>query len=192
MIPIITAGGGEALPCEHFDSYADGHALTYFRGALPAFGGLVGRLSALPAVRSEVARSRAEHGKPAADDFKWRLTLNHYPTGAEQPRRVGFPWHRDLIANGAATMILNLGGPGMLEFGEEPGQEQPADGLLYPSDRAHVGSAPVVPMEEVRLTDGDLLVLTGEARWRYLHRVLPSHIDDASRCERVSLVWGVW
>lgn len=100
---------------------------------------------------------------------------------------------RDLIANGAATMILNLGEAGALQFGEEPAGEAPVDGLRYSSDHTVATDAAITPLEEVRLTDGDLLVLTGRARWDYVHRVLPSEADtSASRGERVSLVWGVW
>ena len=40
-----------------------------------------------------------------------------------------------------------------------------------------------------RLAHGDALFLTGEARWDYLHRVLPS---PTSREERISLVFGCW
>ena len=51
------------------------------------------------------------------------------------------------------------------------------------------------PAREVHLADGDLLLLTGAARWEYLHRVLPTEVSQsATRVpgERVSLVWGVW
>ena len=66
---------------------------------------------------------------------------------------------RDLIANGAATMILNLGEAGALQFGEEPAGEAPVDGLRYSSDHTVATDAAITPLEEVRLTDGDLLVL---------------------------------
>ena len=46
----------------------------------------------------------------------------------------------------------------------------------------------VMPLERIVLTDGDVLLLTGPARWEYLHRVVPA----AGGAERVSLVYGVW
>lgn len=137
------------------------------------------------------SRERFERSRqPRPDDgYKWRLTLNHYPPAPETSQtRRGFPWHRDLFANGASTMILNLGAPGALEFGEEPPSETPVDGLLYSSDHSVTAQDSVRPLERITLTDGDLLVLTGRARWEYLHRVVPS----TGGGERASLVYGVW
>ena len=46
----------------------------------------------------------------------------------------------------------------------------------------------VAVVERLSLGHGDLLVLTGRARWDLLHRVLPGRTGE----ERVSLVFGVW
>lgn len=196
---------GRSAVCEHFSDYATGgagggggHRLTYFRTVVPSPGvpDLVERLAALSAVQAEVATSRRRVGRPRQprpdERYKWRLTLNHYKSAAApSDARLGFPWHRDLVANGASTMVLNLGATGALEFGAEPPTApsgKPLDGMLYSSDHRVTAQDSVRPLERVTLTDGDLLVLTGRARWEYLHRVLPS----AGGAERVSLVFGVW
>ena len=107
-------------------------------------------------------------------------------------------------ANGAASLILSLGGPAELELGAEPIAE-PAlaprtDGIRYSADHrvlpdAHAAAAAgaaaagdVAVVERLSLGHGDLLVLTGRARWELLHRVLPSRTAE----ERVSLVFGAW
>ena len=187
---------GRTAVCEHFSSYAEGHRLTYYRAELPTVGvpDLIPRLEALNAIQDEVASARPRLGKPDGP-WRWRLTLNHYPPAAfgQGNARLGFPWHRDLVANGAATMILNLGAPGAIEFGEEPPPpdgEAGVDGLRYSNHNAAYGEAveDVNALGAVELTDGDLLVLTGPARWDALHRVAPA----AGGGERVSLVYGVW
>lgn len=187
-------GDGGTAQCEHFADYAEGHALTYFRGKIPALGAapsLPRRLAALPTVRDELARSRQRLNRPGSGALKWKMTLNRYASTAERAGspRAGFPWHRDLVANGAASMILSLGGTGELEFGVEPSDaEEPVDGIRYSSDHTVAPAQEVPVVERVSLRDGDLLVLTGPARWEYLHRVCPSRSTD----ERVSLVFGVW
>lgn len=191
----LPLGDGRTAVCEHFSSYADGHRLTYYRAELPTLGvpSLVARLEAIRAIQDEVAVHRSRLGKPDGP-MRWRLTLNHYPPAFGLGNtRLGFPWHRDLVANGAATMILNLGAPGAIEFGEEPPPpdgEAGVDGLRYSNHNAAYGEAveAVSALEAVTLTDGDLLLLTGPARWEYLHRVAPT----AGGGERVSLVYGVW
>ena len=187
----LDSDGGTAQ-CEHFADYAEGHALTYFRGKIPTLGAapsLPSRLAALPTVRDELARSRQRLNRPNSGPLKWKMTLNRYASTAGSPR-VGFPWHRDLANNGAASMILSLGGTGELEFGvEPPDAEEPVDGIRYSSDHTMTATQEVPVVEHVSLRDGDLLVLTGPARWEYLHRVCPSR---SSTDERVSLVFGVW
>ena len=164
-------GDDGTAQCEHFPDYAEGHALTYFRGKIPNLGAapsLSSRLAALPTVQDELARSRRRLNKPSSGSLKWKMTLNRYASPAGSPR-VGFPWHRDLVSNGAASMILGLGGTGELEFGvEPPDAEEPVDGIFYSSDHAVALSQEVPVVERVSLRDGDVLVLTGPARWEYL------------------------
>ena len=103
-------------------------------------------------------------------------------------------------ANGAASLILSLGGPAELELGAEPALAPRTDGIRYSADHrvlpdAHAAAAAgaaaagdVAVVERLSLGHGDLLVLTGRARWELLHRVLPSRTAE----ERVSLVFGAW
>ena len=39
---VLPLDEGGSAQCEHFDRYADGHSLTYFRGRLPTLGAQVG------------------------------------------------------------------------------------------------------------------------------------------------------
>ena len=181
--------GGRIANCEHFRSYGEGHTLTYFRGELPILGmpNLLDRLAALSSVQQELLRSRRRAGRPSATDapVRWKLTLNRYV--GDGGTRPGFPWHRDLNSNGAASLILNLGADGILQFGPEP-DGTIDNGLRYTSDHTVAPGATVPVLERARLTDGDLLVLTQEARWDYLHRVIPSTSGE----ERITLVYGAW
>ena len=99
-----------------------------------------------------------------------------------------------------ASLILSLGGPAELELGTEPALAPRTDGIRYSADHrvlpdAHAAAAAgaaaagdVAVVERLSLGHGDLLVLTGRARWELLHRVLPSRTAE----ERVSLVFGAW
>eukprot|EP01062_Namystynia_karyoxenos_P068733 TRINITY_DN6372_c1_g1_i1.p2 TRINITY_DN6372_c1_g1~~TRINITY_DN6372_c1_g1_i1.p2 ORF type:complete len:304 (+),score=78.48 TRINITY_DN6372_c1_g1_i1:84-914(+) len=182
--------GQGAVTCEHFRNYGDGHRLTYFRGNqnVPNLGlgdSLVARLGALPWVEAELREQRALRGKPQRPPV-WRMTLNRYPAGDVAAPRTGFPWHRDLVANGASTMILALGSPGSLEFGRLASFDG-KEGLRY-ADHDAAGDEEVEVLEHIELAPRGLLVLAGEARWKLLHRVVAAR-DGA---ERVSLVYGVW
>lgn len=66
----------------------------------------------------------------------------------------------------------------------------PHEGLRY-SDHGIAPGESVTTLEQLTLTDGDLLLLTGPARWDYLHRVVPTKATG-TKAERVSLVYGVW
>ena len=116
--------------------------------------------------------------------FQWRLTLNRY-VACDTHARPGFPWHRDIEANGASTMILGLGSSGRLQFAEDPegGDLRLArtlDGLRYGSEYQ--------PCVDLKLESGDLLALTGRSRWEMIHRVAGEGHADA----RMSLVFGCW
>jgi len=184
-----TTRSEERISCEHFGRYGDGHQLTYFRGALPSMNlgkRWFDRLESLPWVVQEL-REQRERGRQVRCPTKWRMTLNRYSpgeTGSGLVRRAGFPWHRDLEANGAVTMILALGSPGRLQFGQAA--DLP-DGLVPRELRQSL--EPKV-LATVSLQPGALLVISGAARWELLHRVLP--LDSVDAPERFSLVFGCW
>jgi hypothetical protein len=176
------------LKCEHFASYGDGHELTYFRGTrnLPSpVLPLVEKLEALPAVHNEVLTGRERLGRRMDAKLEWRLTLNRYVAQDLSQARPGFPWHRDIEANGASTMILGLGSSGRLQFAEDSSAgdlrvTRNLDGLRY--------DAEYEPSVDLQLESGDLLVLTGKSRWEMIHRVVGEGVGGA----RASLVFGCW
>lgn len=194
----VPGAAGEAEG-EHFAAYGDGHRLTYFRGnknvpPLDLPPDWLASLGTLPSVADGVAAARQARGWSSAGQLKWRMTLNHYPTGTSE--RPGFPWHRDLVANGAVTMILALAAPGRLQFGILPDHADGRGGLvtLAPSRRAVASAATAIQrgakiavVESMTLDPGDLLVISGPARWEFVHRVA-----QGGGTERVSLVYGCW
>lgn len=194
---------------DHFSSYGEGHCLTYYRGNqnIPRLGlpnDFLDRFisSYEDIIEKELLESRErrqrerpkqqqkqldESPSPAERKKQWRLTLNYYPLATSGGDvRVGFPWHRDLHANGACSIILGLGSTGQLQFGKE----LPNFDLTKPPPQDHrvQDSELVEPVMTIDLKQGNILLLTGPARWHYVHRVLPSAEGE----ERASLVYGVW
>jgi hypothetical protein len=101
-------------------------------------------------------------------DLTWKLTANFYrrTNGAV----AGFPFHVDIPTNGIVTMILNVQRAARFEIA-----------------KGEVREALDMPV-------GALLLLSGESRYEWMHRVLPSaepRADSAAHAvERVSLVLG--
>jgi hypothetical protein len=180
----------ELLRCEWFPAYGGGgHSLGYFRGNqhIPR----VVRLEVLPLIAQHVAPvqqllmakamlAQLQAKRPGQDDavseldamaLQWKMTLNTYAAGTrgEVP---GFPYHVDIAANGPITMIATLRRGATLE-------------LLH-KDAAE-GAVP----ERVDLQPGSLVVLSGEARWEWRHRILPAPNEgDKEDVSRVSVVFG--
>ena len=97
----------------------------------------------------------------------WRLTMNFYQN--IQGAVAGFPFHVDIPANGIVTMILNI---------QREAQFQITDGEQ---------------VIDIHLPVGALLMLSGDSRYVWKHRVLPSTSCESSHgeVERISLVLGV-
>jgi len=196
-VPLTLHADEEAVEGDHFGSYGEGHKLTYFRGGLPSYGlaaPLDQRIATVPEISSAIAKdekfqSRRRRSSNPLKPLEWKLTMNRYPSDTME--RKGFPWHKDLEANGAATFILALGAPGRLQFAAD----QEVDGML-PKDEA-VANHRVRPDQELPiirdllLEPNSLLCLTGEARWNRLHRVAAATGAGAEQ-ERLSLVYGCW
>merc|ERR1712144_199611 len=79
-----------------------------------------------------------------------------------------FPWHTDLAANGEITAISTLLAPAIMEF-------------------APHADAPGAPTRIVA-KPGTLVLLSGDARWKWVHRAMP-HPEAAGKA-RISLVLG--
>ena len=87
-------------------------------------------------------------------------------------------------------MIVGLGTAGRIQFAENT--EGELDGMKYDA-----GEEPE-PCVDVTLAPGDLLVLTGKARWDMIHRVVgedeaaAAAAGDAEGRARMEIVLGCW
>ncbi len=99
-------------------------------------------------------------------ELVWKLTMNFYRNldGVV----AGFPFHVDIPANGVVTMILNIQREVLFQIAKEES------------------------FFDINLPRGSLLVLSGESRYQWKHRVLPmkSNASTNGDIERVSLVLG--
>lgn len=160
QFPVDQAGG----KCEFFPRYGEeGHSLAYFRGQrnLPKF---VAK-DVLPSILDVMIREQSGvDGEPltAESDIGWRFTINRYQTS--NGKLPGFPFHTDVETNGDVTMILNVQREAVFEITDN------------------------VRSVRMELPVGSLLILSGESRWQWQHRVKDSIEDEAT--ERISLVLG--
>ena len=162
------------LRCEHFARYGeDGHELTYFRGNrnIPRF---------VSESVVKLAQMKVPAVKDLAADLNWKLTMNAYRAVQGSHRTAGFPFHVDIPANGEVTMILSLQRGATLQL-------------------AHEGDIQSQRLTAVEMEPGGLLVLSGEARYNWRHRVLPMEDEHAEEMNgkrlegdvrRISLVLG--
>ena len=103
----------------------------------------------------------------AGGELMWKLTMNFYKS--VDGTIAGFPFHVDIPANGVVTMILNVQREVLFQIAK--------------------GEA----ITDIQLPVGTLLVLSGESRYEWKHRVRPMASRDpasAGGVERVSLVLG--
>jgi len=117
----------------------------------------------LPAIKNLVAEKELITSKVLDS---WRLTMNFYE--AVSGVVSGFPFHVDIPANGVITMILNI---------HRAAKFQITDGT---------------ETVDLALPVGSLLILSGESRYKWKHRVLPGKSESKGAVvERISLVLGV-
>jgi hypothetical protein len=116
----------------------------------------------LPTIRTTI--ERAGLADPGRE-LTWRLTMNFYES--VEGTVAGFPFHVDIPANGVVTMILNIHKEALFQIAREV-------------------------VVDVPLPVGSLLVLSGESRYQWKHRVLPmaSRALIPGGVERISLVLG--
>lgn len=113
--------------------------------------------------RTVEAEGLAEVGQP----LKWKLTMNFYRNVGGVV--AGFPFHVDIPSNGVVTMILNVHREALFQIAKGE------------------------TLVDVELGLGDLLILSGESRYEWKHRVQPRASAGGvpeNAIERVSLVLG--
>lgn len=99
--------------------------------------------------------------------MQWKLTANYYKNTGNAV--AGFPFHVDIPANGVVTMILNIQREAQFQIAKDE------------------------VIKEIQIPIGGLLVLSGESRYAWKHRVLPmqgSSLSTKDNIERISLVLG--
>lgn len=168
--------GSVLLDAQHFEKYGDeGHTLTYFIGNrnIPTFvrHGLVAPLLSVAEISALLYRKRQID---AGAELDWNLSLNVYRRSPHRPGSLaGFPYHMDTPSNGHITGIVTL----LCD----------ADVEMKPSMEAAEATF------RATLTPGSLFLLSGDARWRWVHRVLPRPLPQGTvggPAQRVSLVLG--
>jgi hypothetical protein len=151
------------IHCEYFPRYGeDGHGLCYFQ-----------RNSNIPdfvvdSLLTEVHAMIVSEGFVEPEqELTWKLTMNFYQHA--NGRVAGFPFHVDIPSNGVVTMILNIQREVLFQIANNENA-----------------------VTDIPLPVGSLLLLSGESRYEWKHRVLPSDAPTTGghRVQRVSLVLG--
>jgi len=147
----------------YFEKYGDeGHELIYFQGNhnLPAFAKALITTYGNLDHRARELLLEYNSGNQMTDkkELYWKMTLNYYTKkeidGDEQ--WPGFPFHVDIASNGDITFILSLGAPAIMEFKAKENTTTP--------DNVH----------RVLLEPNSLVAIAGEARWNWMHRIVPT------------------
>lgn len=163
---VALESGGKKLSAQHFKRYGEaGHELTYFIGNenIPAFvmNPLISSVEQLPEVQAL---------KSPEKPFQWNFTFNVYTPDPDSATVPGFPFHIDTPKNGEITAIFTLLSSAELEM-----RRKEETSASYSET----------------LTPGSIVVLSGESRWSWLHRVVPQKIAHTpNQIYRMSLVVG--
>lgn len=157
---------GRKINAQNFVDYGSpGHELTYFinNQNIPSFihEELINRISQMEPVQALASQTETP--------LNWRFTFNVYKEqGAKQ---AGFDWHKDIATNGEITSITTI-------FGNATFQIRPEDKTSYSATYS------------LPLTPGSIVLLSGDSRWRWEHRVLAQETSTADSIGRISLVLG--
>jgi hypothetical protein len=154
------------INAQNFVDYgSSGHELTYFihNHNIPRFihKDLISRISQIEAVQT-----LAFQKQPPLD---WRFTFNVYKK--QEKKQAGFDWHKDLAANGEITSITTIFGNAIFEIRAE---DKTKDLTTY----------------SLPLTPGSIVLLSGDSRWEWEHRVLSQETSQTDHIGRISLVLG--
>lgn len=156
---------GRKINAQNFVDYGgSGHELTYFinNQNVPSFihEELITRLNQMVPVQTLASQSETP--------LDWRLTFNIYKE--KSSKQAGFDWHKDIATNGEITSITTI-------FGNATFQIHPEEKASYSAI-----SLPLIPRS--------IVLLSGDSRWKWKHRVLPQETSAISDIGRISLVLG--
>ena len=206
---VVTAGASGAVSkgkgvskgvrkrrAQYFDQYGDpGHQLTYFmnNSNIPSYvmDDVISRLVQMKEIKELYTSSE---GVGDAKDLNWMFTFNTYSSHCDSDIIPGFPYHVDSDFNGDVTVILSLMCGASMEL--RPLPKAGEEGNSTEKNPCHM---------RIELSPGSLLLLSGEARWKWQHRIVPrtgtgtgtgrTDSDDEDDSElpdvqRISLVLG--
>lgn len=157
---------GRKINAQNFVDYGSpGHELTYFinNQNIPScvHEELISRISQIEPVQALTS----ETGAP----LNWRFTFNVYKD--QDAKQAGFDWHKDIATNGEITSITTIFGDATFQIRSE---DKTSDLATY----------------SLPLTPGSIVLLSGDSRWRWEHRVLSQETSTADSIGRISLVLG--
>lgn len=159
----LTESNGRAIRAEYFPRYGEDGHALAYFQRNANLPDFV-RDNLVPGVHGLIA---SEGLVEPEQELTWKLTANFYQRA--NGTVAGFPFHVDIPSNGVVTMILNVQREALFQIAKE----EAVTGITLPV--------------------GALLLLSGESRYEWKHRVLPSAAPAgpvAHPVERVSLVLG--
>lgn len=174
---------GKTCRGQYFDKYGDqGHELTYFmnNSNVPSF--------VLNQVVTKLCSK--EPIKEVGNPLNWMFTFNAYRPVDDSGVIPGFPFHVDSDFNGDITGIVTLVCPAALELRPKPATNDSQIDDIISNKNSY---------RTIELEPGSLLLLSGEARWDWQHRVVPGSKDKVANVikgfencgvHRMSLVLG--
>ncbi len=160
---VLEEVGGRKLSCEYFPKYGEEGHSLAYFRGNPNLPDYIAN-----ELVGTIRQSLEGIGLiPPEKELLWKLTVNFYKSVGGVI--AGFPFHVDIPANGVVTMILNVQREALFQIAKDE------------------------HLTDITLPVGSLLVLSGESRYQWKHRVLPSQAPESSiagEVERVSLVLG--
>ena len=157
---------GRKINAQNFVDYGGrGHELTYFinNENIPSFvhRELISHISRMEPVQNLAAKK--------STPLNWRFTFNVYKE--QDAKQAGFGWHKDIAANGDITSITSIIGNATFQIRPE-------------------GQSSCSSTYSLTLTPGSIVLMSGDFRWKWEHRILPQETSTTDGIGRISLVLG--
>ena len=100
--------------------------------------------------------------------ISWNFAFNTYSIDSQNTKAAaGFPYHVDTESNGDITVIITLKNSAEMQI------RPVSSGSTSKEPQEHKIEHPRILLEP-----GSLLLLNGEARWEWEHRIIPQIIND--------------